>query len=140
MDKELDTKRNAEAALSWAAKFGVLGLNPHSMMFPDIVNSHRVTADYLGVSTRGDEHRGRRNLASGGKPYESVENFAFEAWEAHIVWRLYESVRSEGTVEKSSIIQFMSGIDQTDADITQDPRKIDPWVERDIYSHDAELT
>jgi hypothetical protein len=72
-------------------------------------------------------------------PHESVANFAFEAWEAHIAWRLYESVRSEGTADESSIIHFMSTIDQMDADITASSGT-DSWVERDIYSRDAELT
>jgi hypothetical protein len=144
MDKELDTKRNAEAALKWAARFGVLGLNPGGISIPNIVNSQRVTADYLGVPELGEVklgevRRGRRNLATGGMPHESVANFAFEAWEAHITWRLYESVRSEGTADESSIIHFMSTIDQMDADITASSGT-DSWVERDIYSRDTELT
>jgi hypothetical protein len=87
----------------------------------------------------GSVGRGHRNLATGGMPHESVANFAFEAWEAYVAWRLYESVRSEGTVEESSIIRFMSTRDQMDADITASS-EIDSWVERDIYSRDTELT
>jgi hypothetical protein len=139
MDKELDTKRNAEAAKSWADTFGVLGLNPAGMAIPDIVNSHRVTADYLGIPWLGDSGRGYRNLATGGMPHESVANFTFEAWEAQIAWRLYESVRKE-TVDADSVIQFMSTIDQWDADITTGPYSGHTWVERDIYSRDRELT
>src|SRR5215217_6879155 len=90
MDKELDTERNAEAALSWAQEFGVLGLNPVSrtvsmlgldfdITISDIVNSRRVTADYLEKPWLGDAGMGRRNSPLGGRPEESVANFAFEA-------------------------------------------------------------
>jgi len=49
-----------------------------------------------------------QNLPMVGMPEESVANFAFEAWEAHMIWRLYASVRTGGRVEEDSIIQFMS--------------------------------
>jgi hypothetical protein len=149
MDKELDTKRNAAAALRWAQAFGVLGLNPASMtvsmlgldfdltIIADMVNSRRVTADYLGQPALVEAGRGRRNSARGGQPEETVANFAFEAWEAHIAWRLYESVRQEA-VDTDSIIEFMSTIDHFEADMTAGPSL--SWVERDIYSQDPELT
>jgi hypothetical protein len=148
MDKELDTDRNAEAALLWAQTFGVLGLNPVpttvwmlglelNLIISDMVNSRRVTADYLGKPERGDADRGRRNSSRGGQPEESVANFAFEAWEAHIAWRLYESVRKED-VDTDSIIEFMSTIDHWEADMTAGPSY--SWVERDIYSQDPQLT
>lgn len=146
MDKELDTERNAEAAWSWAKRFGVLGLNPAGMAIVDMVNSRRVTADYLGIPGSVDAGRGYRNLATGGMPHESVANFTFEAWEAHIVWRLYESVRSEGAVDEDSVIQFMSTIDHWGADIPPNITRNefiltrDTWVEREIYSQDLELT
>jgi hypothetical protein len=139
MDKELDTERNAKAAKQWAGRFGVLGLNPVETTFPDIVNSRRVTADYLGIPELDDAGRGRRNYARGGPPHESVARFAFEAWEAHIAWRLYESVRKD-TVDTDSIRRFMSTIDQWDADITSGPLSGHSWVERDIYSRDPEIT
>lgn len=145
MDKELDTARNAEAALAWAHTSGVLGLNPAGMVIPNIVNSHRVTADYLGMPWLGDAGRGYQNLATGGRPHESVANFAFEAWEAHITWRLYESVRTGGRVDEDSVIQFMSTIDHMEADITANVTRgesvtiRDSWVEHDIFSKDSEL-
>jgi hypothetical protein len=138
MDKELDTARNAEAAKLWAETFGVLGLNPIDMFILNMVNSHRVTADYLGMPWLGDAGRSRLNMARGGRPHESVANFTFEAWEAHIAWRLYESVRSEGTVVEASVIQFMSTINQWEADVTPEGSE-NSWVERDIYSSDPEL-
>src|SRR5215204_5373706 len=118
MDKKLDTKRNAEAAKAWAETYGVLGLNPLDPFISDVVNSRRITADYLGISSPEDEARGRRSYARGGPPYETVANFAFEVWEAHIAWRLYESVRSEGRLDEATVIQYMSTIDQWEADIT----------------------
>jgi hypothetical protein len=148
MDRELDTKRNAEAALSWAKAYGVLGLELVSptvsmlgmdfdLIISDMVNSRRVTADYLGKPWLGEAGRGRRNSPRGGQSGEPVANFAFEAWEAHIVWRLYESVRQEA-VNTDSVIQFMSTIDHWEADITAGPPG--SWVERDIYSQDPALT
>jgi hypothetical protein len=147
MDKELDTPRNTEAALAWAHNYGVLGLNPTGMVVLNILNSHRVTADYLGMPWLGDAGRGYQNLATGGRPHESVANFAFEAWEAHIVWRLYEAVRSGGAVDDESVTPFMSTIDHfdTDPDMTKNITRgesisiRDSWVEREIFSGDAEL-
>jgi hypothetical protein len=137
MDKELDTERNAAAAKLWAETFGVLGLNPIDMFISNIVNSHRVTADYLGVPDLDDIARRRLNMARGGRPHESVANFTFEAWEAHIAWRLYESVRSGGRLDEASVVQFMSPINQWEADITPEGSE-NSWVERDIYSSNAE--
>ena len=135
MDKALDTERNARAAKMWAEAYGVLGLNDPDETIVGLMNSHRVTADYLGMPWRGGgANRGRRNTAHGGRPCESVENFAFEAWEAHIVWRLYESVRSREVVDVPSVSRFMSTFDQGEPPITAS------WVERDIYSQDTELT
>jgi hypothetical protein len=76
-----------------------------------------------------------RNDARGGRR-ELVGKFAFAAWEAHIVLRLYESVRSQKVVDAPSVIRFMSADDQVDLPI----RKRRPWVERDFYSQDPELT
>jgi hypothetical protein len=154
MDSELDTERNAEAALLWAKTFGVLGLNPADSIIHTLVTSQRVTADYLGLSWPDDTSRrrqnrptgGMQNLPTGGMPEESVANFTFEAWEAHIVWRLYESVRTAGSVDKDSVIQFMSTIDHWEEGTTVMPStegELVPveasWVEREIFSGDSEL-
>jgi hypothetical protein len=139
MDKELDTERNAAAAIVWAEDFGVLGLNPPDVSVRSLTNSTTVTAEYLGMPWLPDKPRGYRNEARGGRPQESVENFTFEAWEAYIVLRLYESVRSRGVVDAPSVIQFMSSDDQVDLPRPESP----PWVEtveRNIYSQDPELT
>jgi len=137
MDREPDTERNAEAARSWAKEFGVLGLNSTGRAIPNFVNSRRVTADYLGKPWLDDAGMHRRNSVTGGMPDESVANFAFEAWEAHIVWRLYESVRSEERVDEGSVIRFMSTIDHSASDVTTGITH--SWVEREIYSGDSEL-
>lgn len=130
MDKELGASRNEEAAWSWADEYGVLGLNPPDMSLLELLNSQRVTADYLGMPWRGNVIAGRRNTAHGGRPNESVENFAFEAWEAHIVLRLYEAVRSQEVVDADFIARFMSS------------EPVESWtsyVERDVYSQDPDL-
>jgi hypothetical protein len=134
MDKELETERNARAAKMWAEEYGVLGFNDPDMTIIGIVNSQRVTADYLGMPWRGDVASGRRNTAHGGRTEESVENFAFAAWEAHVVWRLYESVRSQEIVDGPSAVRLMTTLDHGEQPITGS------WVEQDIYSQDAELT
>jgi hypothetical protein len=140
MDKgldTLDTPRNTEAALVWAKTFGVLGLNSTGRAVPNFVNSRRVTADYLGMPWLDDAGMDSRSLVTGGVPHESVANFAFEAWEAHIAWRLYEAVRSGGRVDEDSVVKFMSTIDHQASDIRTNITH--SWVERDIYSGDSEL-
>jgi hypothetical protein len=135
MDKVLDTERNVRAAEMWANDYGVLGLNGPDMTIMGLINSHRVTADYLGMPWRGGgAYRGKRNTAHGGRPHESVENFAFEAWEAHIVWRLYESVRSQGVVDVHSVSRFMSTFEEGEPEFTGRS-----WVEQDLFSSDPEL-
>jgi hypothetical protein len=145
MDSELDTKDNAKAAKLWAETFGVLGMNSADATILDMLNSHRVTADYLGMPWRGDVGRGRRSSAQGGQPDESVENFAFEAWEAHIVWQLYKSVRSQAESASTTARKFMSTFDHGERMPISDPHgeltiQRLPWVERTIYSEDADLT
>ena len=147
MDSELDTERNAEAALLWAKTFGVLGLKPADFAINTLLSSHRVTANYLGMPSLAGTNRGRRNLATGGMPEETVANFAFEAWEAHIVWRLYESVRTgwEWQVDENSVVQFMSTHNEWEEESTWDITSGDPvpveasWIEREIFSGDSEL-
>jgi hypothetical protein len=145
MDQALDTQRNAEAAKSWAERFGVLGLNEPDVEILSPVSSRQVTADYLGMPWLPDAGRARLNSGHGGKPYESVENFTLEAWEAYLVLRLYKSVRSQKVVDAPSVIRLMSTFDHGE----RMPQANDrgelvivraPRVERDIYSQDPELT
>jgi hypothetical protein len=135
MDKELGSPRNVEAAAVWVSEYGVLGLNPPNMSVLGLVNSQGVTADYLGMRRAGTAVMGHRSTAQGGKPNESVENFAFEAWEAHIVLRLYQAVRSQEMVDAESAVPFMSPFGQAE-DFPGQPS----WVEREVYSRDPELT
>ncbi len=130
MDKQLDTPRNLEATKAWVDEYGVLGLNPPDTDLVGILNSHRVTADYLEMPWRGDVVMRRANSAHGGMPNESVENFAWEAWEAHIVLRLYELVRSREVVNADSVARFMS---------PEPDEYSNSYVERDVYSRDPEL-
>jgi hypothetical protein len=80
----------------------------------------------------GDVVKGRRNSAQGGRVEESVANFALEAWEAHLAWRLYESVRKD-TVHGASVLEFMSPFDHGERMPHADDRgelviARDPWV------------
>jgi hypothetical protein len=134
MDKDLDTARNADAALRWAEKYGALGLNPPDEDVMNMLESRRVTADYLRIPWPGGLYRRPQNSARGGPPDESVWNFAFEAWEAHIVWNLYASVRSKEIVDAPTVRRYMSTFDHGEPLITGG------WVVRDIYSQDLELT
>jgi hypothetical protein len=152
MDRKLDTERNAEAARLWAETFGVLGLNPADSVIHTYLTSQRVTTDYLAMSWPDDSSKrrqnrpmgGMQNLQVGGTPEESVANFAFEAWEAHIVWRLYESVRTGGRVEEDTVIPFMSTDNKWEAAATwnitdEEPVPVEArWVEREIFGGDSE--
>jgi len=145
MDEELDTQRNAEAAKSWAERFGVLGLNDPDMKILSPMSSRRVTADYLGMPWLPDAGSARRNSGHGGRPRESVENFTFEAWEAHIVLQLYKAVRSQRVVDAPSVIRLMPTHDHGECMPQADDRGElviagASWVERDIYSRDPGLT
>lgn len=135
MDRGFDTERNATAHKMWAENFGVLGLDPPDQSDFRLPNSTRVMAEYLGRPWLPQKPRGWRNTARGGRR-ESVDNFAFEAWEAHMVLRLYQSVRSQEVVDAPSAIRFMSPDDQVDLPISGRP----PHVEKDFYSEDPELT
>lgn len=66
---ELDTERNAEAALEWARRYGVLGLTP------------RKGAGRWGGDARGGEE-------------DTLKRFVYEAWTANVVLRLYETATS----------------------------------------------
>jgi hypothetical protein len=135
MDRGFDTERNATAAKMWAEKFGVLGLDPPDKPIFSQPSSTHVTAEYLGRSWLPQKPRGRRNTAHGGR-HESVDNFAFEAWEAYIVLRLYESVRSQEVVDAPSAIRFMPPDDQVDVPISGRVS----WTKKHFYSEDPELT
>jgi hypothetical protein len=133
MDKALDTERNAEAAKLWAGYNGVLGLNLAGDYILDPIVSKRVTADFLGVRLGGEMVRGRRNSDRGGGPNESVDNFAFEAWEARTVLRLYEAVINPNGMNLDTMRSFMSPYEQGELSFPGAS-----WNERDIYGRDPE--
>lgn len=135
MDKDLDTPRNAEAAIQWAETFGVLGLNDADMSAMSVseMSSDAVTADYLGIAgypySAGWD---RKNSGHGGMPNESVHNFAFLAWEAHIALRLHEALVED---DLATIRSFMSTIDRGEPRI-----RGFFWTERDMYGEDPKQT
>jgi len=69
--EELDTDKNADAALDWAWEHGTLGLTP------------------------GDEVDGFRGARTTGGKEDTVSSFAEEAWRANACLRLYEAATAE---------------------------------------------
>jgi hypothetical protein len=80
--EELDTDRNANAALDWVWDYGVLGL------------------------TSG-ERWGRRYWSTRGGKMDTVARFAEEAWIARRVLRLYEAATREGGPDVETISHLM---------------------------------
>jgi len=85
-----ESKRNTEAALRWADDFGLLGLEYDPVHVSPGGSYHDVSADFLGLAERGAASGRQRNKAHGG-PKETIVRFVREAWEAHLVLRLYEA-------------------------------------------------
>jgi hypothetical protein len=55
-------------------------------------------AEYVGLENYpGPPNRAYRKSAIGGPPNESVEHFAYEAWEAFEVLRLYEALNNDAS-------------------------------------------
>lgn len=109
LSRTLDTDKNAEAAKKWADIYGVLGLGTnsneeHSIGSPESLSL--TTARYTGAHYLGHELiRAYRNSTRGGV-HETVEAFAFEAWQAHLARRLYE-MASRKILDEESIIRLM---------------------------------
>ena len=105
----LDTDRNAAAAKEWAETYGVLGLgtNPNeerSVGSPESLSL--TTARYIGAKNLGhDLSRAYRNSSRGGT-HETVGAFAFEAWQAHLARRLYETA-SRKVLDTASVVRLM---------------------------------
>jgi hypothetical protein len=138
----LDTTRNVEAALTWAHRYGVLGLGraPHESfaVVGGVSNSADITAERLG---RLDlVHPGTRAYSKGrrGGKHETVEGFVFEAYEANIVLKLYEAATAP-TVEASSIARFMSKGGNSPYQPPAKKYKAIVKSDRERYSKDAEL-
>jgi hypothetical protein len=81
--EELDTDRNANAALEWVSVYGGV----------------------LGLTT--GERRGRRYWSTRGGKMDTVARFAEEAWIASRVLRLYEAATREGGPDIEAISGFM---------------------------------
>lgn len=105
----LDTKKNAAAAKKWAKTYGVLGLGKNPNESHHIGGSSslcRTTAFYIGDrNISHDAGRASRMSPRGGK-HETVESFAFEAWEAHVALRLYV-LASRKKLDVEAIKRFM---------------------------------
>lgn len=109
LSRTLDTDRNAVAAKEWAKNYGVLGLgtNPnggHSI--GSSMSLSLVAARYTGAQHLGHPlNRAYRNSPRGGT-HETVEAFAFEAWQAHLARRLYE-MASRKVLYEAAIVRLM---------------------------------
>lgn len=105
----LDTDPNADAALAWAETYGVLGLGRLASGEHSIGGSsglHRAAAMYTGkVDWVHGPDRAYRMSARGGV-HETVEAFAFEAWQAYLARRLYE-LASREILDEAAIVRLM---------------------------------
>lgn len=104
-----DTERNARAAREWAETFGVLGLGTNSNESWSIGGAsslEQVTSRYTGMYNWGcNVGRAYRKSPRGGE-HETVEEFAFEAWQAHLARRLYE-LASRSVLDEEAITRLM---------------------------------
>jgi hypothetical protein len=105
----LDTDKNAAAAKEWAETYGILGLDKNPNESHHIGSSSslsKTTALYIGGRTLShDFGRASRMSPRGGK-HETVEEFAREAWEAHVALRLYV-LASRKKLDVDAITRFM---------------------------------
>ncbi|CAN5703565.1 hypothetical protein BH24ACT20_BH24ACT20_01190 [soil metagenome] len=134
MDESLAGERNAAAAKTWAEMYGVLGLNPPDTASLTENPLRRITAGRL--APRGHVYipsSRYQNSGLGGPPNESVENFALEAWDAHIALRLYEALNTPTRSSLETIRGFMSAEQGSDL-------PSNPYVERDTYGRDEDST
>ena len=140
----LDTTRNAEAALAWARKYGVLGLdnNPDEQFgmgsFPS-TNSSQIAAERLSIPEFASPGMRAYKKSYTGGPLETVEAFVLEAYEANIVLKLYEaavSIRSakDGSGEKTADVAAIERY-IPDRKISQYARQ----TEREMWSEKPEL-
>ncbi len=83
LDNELDTEKNAAAALEWVETYGVLGLTEVKRQ------------GGVGASTRGGVD-------------DTVSRFAFEVWTANGTLRLYEAAMADGGPDVETIVSFAS--------------------------------
>lgn len=82
LDDQLDTDKNKEVALQWARDYGVLGLTP-------------------------PEEGEWRSDPRGGSG-DTAARFAFEAWAAHSVLRLFEAYTRSGGADIETIVSLVS--------------------------------
>jgi hypothetical protein len=142
LGRTLDTDRNAAAAKMWAETYGVLGLGRNANESYSIGGSsdlHRTTAIYTGRFdwVHGPSRRAYRMSARGGE-HETVEAFAFEAWQAHLARRLYE-LASREVLDEASIVRLMDNIPQAYSLPPNVPNALPVHPsERQMHSRDAE--
>lgn len=105
----LDTDSNAAAAKKWAETYGVLGLgkNPNeSHHIGSSASLGRTTSLYIGDRNSSCIGGRASRMSPRGGPHETVEEFAREAWEAHVALRLYV-LASREQIDVDAISRFM---------------------------------
>lgn len=138
----LDTPRNAEAALRWARKYGVLGLgrNPNSTFAVGgslASSSIEISARLLGVPHLG--HSGTRayRMSAEGSKDETVEMFVLKALEANVVLKLYTAATAR-TPNILAIERFMSKDKPAYAYPPGSSPSYAKYTERETWAKDAE--
>jgi hypothetical protein len=122
LDKHpLDSDKNAEVALEWALRYGVLGLtygHMSKMLYP----GPSTTAEFLGLGWPGGLAATEQlNEARGGSPNES------EAWEAHVALRLFEAAvpDTEDAPDLETIMGFMP---EGSGYVARTPESLQNWA------------
>jgi hypothetical protein len=100
-----ESENNEKAALAWARKYGVLGVNRPDL--PILDPSTSALRSYLGRPSPGFVAQGRKNTGRGGHPEESVVRFTDEALIARLALRLYDAATSHAIPDVSTIVKFM---------------------------------
>lgn len=99
----LDTERNAEAALEWAHKYGVLGL--HERVRREYVFGGVTGFVTSRLNTSHPPIFGVEGDPAGGEG-ETVGRFAFEAYEAKVTLKLFEAATAE-PVDRETIREII---------------------------------
>lgn len=144
----LETPHNAEVALSWAQKYGVLGLgtNPNESLGVSGAlgsTSADIAARKLGKPELGHDGTRAGQMSPRGGKHETVEDFVFEAFEARVVLKLYEaaSVKPDSEDAKRRSLETISGFMSDEMNFHHYPKHIRNVAksERVRWGRDEEL-
>jgi len=101
-----DPESNEDAAIAWAQKYGVLGVDDPKMTL--LGDSSLAIDGYLGrPGPDGFIGRGMLNEAFGGRK-ETIVRFTDEALEARFVWQLYDAATAQPGGDTRRILNLMA--------------------------------